>query len=157
MVLLHHPSIRHWWMWPKRLICSTCQTQEKRTFSVKREVCHERTISAVQAMAGLCYLCLGIIAFCMSLTAHFMDICISVLVPGSAVPHVGHVEECKQAAQAEKAGQPQMAAVCRGPVGKVLKLGFGMAGAACGISLGCYRACCDAFTNLSAAQGSIGR
>ena len=60
----------------------------------------------------------------------------------------------RQAVSAEEAGHPQRAA---GPAGTVLRAGFGMAGAGCGVVLGLCRACweCVCHARESAHEASI--
>ena len=103
------------------------------------------TLSTVQAVAGLFYLCLGLIALCLTFLTYFVDSCLSILLPFRAG---SRSRLTQQATPEEEAGLPQRAAICYGPVGRMLRSGYGMAGAGCGISLGLYRSCSRARSDI---------
>ena len=100
--------------------------------------------SLSQAVAGYCYLCLGFLAFCLTLLASVVDSCIFLLVPSRGGLLISRLQ---QTTPREVAGEPQSATICRGPAGMALKLGHGMAGAGCGVLLALYRACFTAHTS----------
>ena len=95
----------------------------------------------VQAAAGLCYLCIGLIAVCLTLMAHFVDSCIARIFPGRAESQLTGIQQ----ATPEESEVPCSAALalCSGPAGRAVRAGHGMIGACCGICLGLYRACFD--------------
>lgn len=99
-------------------------------------------IPPVQAAAGFCYLCIGLLALCLALVAHFVDTCIAMVFPGRAK---FRLVGAQQEAAEQESDEPHSAALslCYGPAGRVLRSGHGMAGACCGICLGLYRACFD--------------
>lgn len=125
-------------------LCVTHADAHQRMHSECNLSCSQ-TLSTVQAVVGLLYLCLGLIAFCLTLLAHFVDSCISVLVPGRA----GSWSRLpQQVTPGQEAGLPGRAALCYGPVGRALRSGYGMAGAGCGIGLGLYGAYSRARSDL---------
>ena len=124
-------------------ICRTCMDAcQDAGSSMSEPVLLSTLIPPVQAAAGFCYLCIGLIALCLTLVAHFVDTCIAMVLPGRAECQLVGAQQ--EAAEQER-DEPHSAALslCYGPARRVLRSGHGMAGACCGICVGLYRACVD--------------